>query len=213
MRHGLAINATDRGHYEEARRELQLVLEGAERRYGTDHPRIAEILYSLGRSERYLGDYAAAEQILRRAHEIRVATLGEAHPQTAYALADWGVTLRAQGRSDEGCAAVREAFSVLETRVDPRHPNWRAARGIVTSCDIEAEDLEVAATRLESWADAGGAKTFDDPEGEGAVPASPFEAAAGARRARAGARLARREPRHARVDLRHCPSPPVGGPE
>ncbi len=74
----------------------------------------AYIEYMLGATYESLGERAMGEQHLRRAHELRLASLGEADPQTINAALHLSSTILRQGRYDEAEALLQRTIAASE---------------------------------------------------------------------------------------------------
>jgi len=125
------------GRFAEAEPLLRRALEIREAALDPDHPgranilntatmlSTATILQSLGVLLRHQGRYGEAEPLLRRALEIREATLGPDHPDTALSLNYLGVLLRFKGRFAvaEAEPLLRRALEIRKAALRSDHPD------------------------------------------------------------------------------------------
>ena len=84
---------------------------------GEDHPDFAATLNSLAGLYDSMGNYAAAEPLLRQAMEIRRVALGENHPDFATSLNNLAGLCAGAGRPLEALPIMRQAASVEERTI------------------------------------------------------------------------------------------------
>ena len=95
----------------DAERQLLAELEEAERTEG-DPLTLADSLYRLAILRRQQGESAEAEQLYRRALEIRERQQGPDHPDVAIVLNNLGVLQATEGDSDAAQALLERALSI-----------------------------------------------------------------------------------------------------
>jgi len=87
----------------------------------------ARLLEAMALVYRELRDRERADSLLRRSLEIRRATLGPRHPETASALFALGLVARGRGRYDESVADFRAAWEIRRDALGPEHPQTTEA--------------------------------------------------------------------------------------
>ena len=88
-----------------------------------DQPGIeAAVRHTIGNTYRSLGLYAAGEEHLGRALEIRRRLLGEEHPDTLESMEQLARLLRARGRYDEAEAQFAKVLSIRRRTLGEEHP-------------------------------------------------------------------------------------------
>jgi tetratricopeptide (TPR) repeat protein len=114
-------------HQQDALPLVERSLALRERLFGTEHVEVAESLFILGRlKSRGFADYAAAEQLLKRAIGIRERLVGPADPALAPVLSELGMALWRTGTYDEGQTALRRAVAIGERTDEPELHKWLA---------------------------------------------------------------------------------------
>jgi len=91
---------------------LRAAIELAER-FGPTDPRLAKSLYRLGVFERDRGDYAEAEALLRRAWQIREASLGPTDPDVARSLEALGQLYQMRGDHSQAEEMYKRALKLV----------------------------------------------------------------------------------------------------
>jgi tetratricopeptide (TPR) repeat protein/tRNA A-37 threonylcarbamoyl transferase component Bud32 len=87
-----------------------------------DQPEVgAAVRFTLGRTYRGLGLYPEAETQLRKALELRRATLPPGHPEIAASLGELGIILQYMGSYAEAEALFREALAIRVGTVGTEH--------------------------------------------------------------------------------------------
>lgn len=101
----------------------------------------AQMLDALGRVNSQLGRFAEAEQMLRRALELRRARLGDTHADVAATLTHLSDVLAQSGRMDEARRLSREALAIQRRVLGPNHPDVAVALATMAG---RAPDLAAA---------------------------------------------------------------------
>jgi tetratricopeptide (TPR) repeat protein len=117
----------DIGRYAEAQTHLVRALSLAERRYGSEHPRLAAALNNLGTVEKELGDYSGAETHLQRALAITERVHGLIHPLVATIVRNLGDLYLELGDLDSAELYSARALEVCEQRHGAEHPETATA--------------------------------------------------------------------------------------
>ncbi|MEM9460526.1 MAG: serine/threonine-protein kinase [Myxococcota bacterium] len=115
----LAVTLAQKGDIEGSIQIHAEALEQAESLYGPMHPSLATELNNFGAAWIQRGDMVRAEQLIRRALEIRQASLRPDHYSVLESQLNLGITLVGLGRLDEALASLRAAQSHAR-EADPR---------------------------------------------------------------------------------------------
>jgi serine/threonine-protein kinase len=83
----------------------------------------AQMLDALGRVNDQLGRFDDAEQMLRRALELRRARFGNDHADVALTLKNLASVLSQKDRSEEALSTYREALAIQQRVLGPSHPD------------------------------------------------------------------------------------------
>ena len=118
----LAVTLAEKGDIEGSIQTHAEALELAESLYGPMHPSLATELNNFGGAWLQQGDAARAEQLIRRALEIRQASLRPDHYSVLESQLNLGVALADLGRLDEALAILRTA----ESHASEAEPRVRA---------------------------------------------------------------------------------------
>jgi serine/threonine-protein kinase len=108
--------------YQDARQAEEEALALQRELYGSEHTAVATTLLNLATVHMDLGDFAAAERILRESLAIREKLLGPDHPDVAVAFNNLGNTLQRAGRLDEAETAQRRALAIRRAALGEEHP-------------------------------------------------------------------------------------------
>ena len=117
------------GLYQAAEEPLRSVLEIRRRRFGNEHPDVAEALDDLGSLLRRRAEYDAAEALYREALTIRRALYGDEHRDIATSLNLIGTVLYRKGDYAASEPLMRDALAMAERLLDrsdadfPTHVN------------------------------------------------------------------------------------------
>jgi tetratricopeptide (TPR) repeat protein len=109
------------GRYGEAVSIAQRAVELAERRFGPDHPHVAQSLEKVATLYYKQGRHAEAEPLYRRALLVAEKALGASHLDVGTLLNNLAVLLHTQGRYDDAEPLFKRALSVRETALGPDH--------------------------------------------------------------------------------------------
>jgi hypothetical protein len=132
------------GDYRGAVEAAKLTGDVSRRLQGPDHHDTMTARHHQGDYLRRLGAYHEAEQVLRRVHTRRAATLGARHHETLETAAALAMTLYLLGRSEESLTWIRRAVDGQRRTLGNDH----------------AETLRSRAYALEFLAHAGRTQTF-----------------------------------------------------
>jgi tetratricopeptide (TPR) repeat protein len=127
----LATIATNRGwaarlagNFDDARHQLERALRIGRAAFGQRHASLAPALDQLGELEREVGNLEASIERFAESGELRDATLGADHPETATTLLGMGRTFIAMGKIETARAALAAALRI--TLAHPGAPRRRA---------------------------------------------------------------------------------------
>jgi serine/threonine-protein kinase len=140
------------GHYDAADSLNTILLGGARRLHGDEHPRVADILINLGASQVDRGRYAEADPFYREAIGILEDFHGADHFRTASALTMLGRALVYQAQFDEGVPLLERALAVQERVNGPVHPRVASALNDLGSAALQRGHLDVAEARFRRMA-------------------------------------------------------------
>ncbi|WP_161956746.1 serine/threonine-protein kinase [Sphingosinithalassobacter portus] len=132
------------GQFDEAERQVQLVLALAERRYGPDHPRLTLPLSDLGRIAQHRGQTEAAVGWHRRARDIAIAAFG---PNAASVLSHRNNLALALQTAGDLAGAVRELRAIYALRLD------REGAGALSTGEV-AQNLGTLLVRSGAYGEA-----------------------------------------------------------
>jgi tetratricopeptide (TPR) repeat protein len=152
-RRGVADALTRLERHDEARAEIAQALAIARAAHGEQHVQIAEIEASYARIEARAGDARAEAAHLERAVTIREALAPDA-VETQALRGDYGASLAALGRIDEGLAILEDALPRLEGLLGPLHPSVAGARIHLGLSLVQADRLDEAAAAFTAAAEA-----------------------------------------------------------
>jgi eukaryotic-like serine/threonine-protein kinase len=110
----------------------------------------AELFQTLGGLYRTLGRFDAADSLLARALDERVALFGEPHPDVARSLVALGELRVAQARHDEAEQLIRRALYIAERTLPPGHPELAGAATALGHVLQERGDYPGAIAQLEA---------------------------------------------------------------
>jgi tetratricopeptide (TPR) repeat protein len=109
------------GRFREAVPLAQRVLAINERRFGPDHPIVANSLYNLAMLYVNAGSYADAEPLYRRALAIYEKARGPTHPEVADALDNLASVYNYQGRYADAEPLYKRSLAMREKALGPDH--------------------------------------------------------------------------------------------
>jgi tetratricopeptide (TPR) repeat protein len=84
---------------------------------------IAPLLHRVGRCQKSLGQYAAAEVSHRQASLLRKEALGPEHPDTLTSMSNLAQVLNRQGKYEEAEAMSRQELECTKKVLGPEHPD------------------------------------------------------------------------------------------
>lgn len=117
---GGASEKADARVVQDTERQLLAQVREAERK-GTNDLALADTLYNLAILRRQRGEFADAEQLYRRALEIRERVQGPQHPDVAATLNNLAGLEAAQGRYDAAQPLLERALSIREAALGKQH--------------------------------------------------------------------------------------------
>lgn len=118
-----AVYLQGRAAFAEAKGFLEQALALHEAEYGTEDPRVASVLRSLGSVLHDLGDLGGARSCFERALGIDVATYGPDHPEVARDVNDLGSVLMDLGDLPAARKHLERALSIDEATYGPDDPS------------------------------------------------------------------------------------------
>jgi centrosomal protein CEP104 len=107
-----------------------------ERRYGPQHPAVAEAASNLAIVYNQCGEPGRALPLYRRALEIWEAVYGAFHPDVAHTLTDIAVILLEHGRDDDGRALLSRALEIQTELLGEDHPDCVAIRDVLEEMQL-----------------------------------------------------------------------------
>lgn len=107
---------------------------------GEGRPEVATVLASLAAVRHALGDYTSAEQLYRKALNIRERTLTPNHITTAATMESLAETCAARGRFAEAVSLCNRALSIREMTLGANDASVRVARKRIADLQLEAPE-------------------------------------------------------------------------
>ena len=89
---------------------------------GEEHPAYATSLYNLALLYHALGNFPAAESLLREASDILRKSSGEEHPAYASSLYNLALVYRAMGNDPAAAPLLLQARNILRKSLSEEHP-------------------------------------------------------------------------------------------
>ncbi len=124
----------------------------------------ADANWFLGLSERKLGHFEQADTAFRRNLDLRRKTLGEDHPLTAWALADYAEFLVTRGQFARAEPMLKQARAIFVGTLGPNHPEALSPLYSLAVLRLEqdrpAEARDLLAPILAKYRDALGSDHF-----------------------------------------------------
>jgi tetratricopeptide (TPR) repeat protein len=111
----------DLGRYGEAAKMLVTSIDAAQLVGGSDHPRVAVLLWLLGSAQVHQGEYVGAEKAFKRALVIREQRLGLKHPEVALSCHDLAELYRRIGRYHLAKRNCLRALRIRRAHGEGRH--------------------------------------------------------------------------------------------
>ncbi len=121
--HRIAILDRLQGRYASAHARWLEALPLAERAYGVDHPRVADLLVSLGNVALAEGQLEQVGPAYERALAIYQRALGAEHPRVTYAFENLGALRDKQGRFEEARGYFTRSLEITERAMGANHPD------------------------------------------------------------------------------------------
>jgi tetratricopeptide (TPR) repeat protein len=144
----VAMNAVDRGQWQEAAELLREVLQRDERRFGKRHPysalsrsQLATVLGNLGQTEQ-------AEPMFQEALALQRELLPEGHPELATTIANLGSFYNRLRRFDEAAPCFEEALALRLRIHEPEHPTVLTARQQLAVLELGRGNAAAAETQF-----------------------------------------------------------------
>ena len=116
----------DAGKYQEAVPIAEKVMKYCEKKYGPEHPEVADSLNDLASLYGPMGQQAKAVPLYERALKIREKALGHEHPYVAIILNNLAETYREMGDYAKAEPLYKRAVKIFETKLGPTHQNTAA---------------------------------------------------------------------------------------
>ena len=110
------------GRYADAEGHWRSLLTLRQRRYGPEHPEVAQSLNNLALVLESQGKYAEAETLHQKALALRQKLLGPEHPDVATSLNNLALVLDSQGKYGEAEMLLRKALALRQKLLGPEHP-------------------------------------------------------------------------------------------
>ena len=107
--------------YDDAIATCRAGIAKLEEAYGTDDPRLAFALGTLGNVLRERRDTEEAVEVFKRSVQLREAAHGPEHPGVARALGNLGNAYEDLGRFDDALATMERGLKIQENAVGPEH--------------------------------------------------------------------------------------------
>lgn len=163
--------------YDLAERPLLRLLAITEAQ-GEGRPEVATVLASLAAVRHALGEHTSAEDLYRRALNIRERTLTPNHITTATTMESLAETCAARGRFAEAVSLCTRALSMREMTLGAGDASVRAARKRIADLQLEAPEESRMRTPPRSAPTVKSAAPVDEPpvERKPIVDASPLPA-------------------------------------
>jgi tetratricopeptide (TPR) repeat protein len=114
------ISEYQKGHYANAEKYLKKAIKRA-KTFEPNDPRLSISLNYLGLVHHVRAEYEQAEQAYKQALAIRVAALGEIHPDVAQSMNNLAEVYRAQRRYKEAVPLYNQAIEIWEESLGPDH--------------------------------------------------------------------------------------------
>ena len=83
----------------------------------------SKLLYKLAECSRKIGNYSKAEQLFRRALQLKEKVLGKGHPDTLGSMTGLAISLGQQGKFAEAEAMDRQTLQLIEKVLGKEHPD------------------------------------------------------------------------------------------
>jgi tetratricopeptide (TPR) repeat protein len=122
------------GDTQGARREFEAMIAGTERRFGPDHPRVADALVTLSTVEIADGHYDVAAAELDRAVAIDSTSRGAGHVNTAIYLLDRAQANHRRGAWEKALADAERATKLYVDAQGPDFPDLMITDTIAADC-------------------------------------------------------------------------------
>jgi eukaryotic-like serine/threonine-protein kinase len=121
--HRRAILAYMQGKLPAARADFEQAVALAEAAHGSRHPRVADMLVSLGNVLKAQAELARARASHERATAIYEAALGPDHPRVTFGLENLGTVLESSGDFAGAAALYARVVGICERSYGPSHPD------------------------------------------------------------------------------------------
>jgi tetratricopeptide (TPR) repeat protein len=121
---GNALFYYGQGLYTQAEPWLKQCLEVTKKRFGEEHPDVAQSLNNLALLYYSQGRYSEAEPLYLQALELRRRNLGEEHPHVATSLNNLALLYYSQGRYTEAEPLYLQALELRRRNLGEEHPDF-----------------------------------------------------------------------------------------
>ncbi|MCU0936760.1 MAG: tetratricopeptide repeat protein [Gammaproteobacteria bacterium] len=181
-----ATRALAQGQLAQAERLYVAALEEAQT-LGAEDPRLAAALNNLGVLYVRAQQFERADELYRKALEVRQKALGPSHPQVGQSLSNLAYLRQAEGKLEESESFAKRAVALLEGALGAEDPalvsplTQYAGLLRATKREREAEKVEERLKGLRAKAERGAAETpaagaDPTPAATAAAPAAPTPA-------------------------------------
>ncbi|CAM9732612.1 unnamed protein product [Ectocarpus sp. 4 AP-2014] len=134
----------ERQDWFECRAKYSILLPAEENVLGMDHLDVAITLHKFGVCASMVGRMEQAEELFRRALEIREVKLGVDHPDVAFTLHEFGACASEAGRMEEAEELLRRALAIREERLGVAHPDVARTVNELGVCAFKVGRMEEA---------------------------------------------------------------------
>jgi serine/threonine-protein kinase len=121
--------------------------------YGTNHPRVADDMVSLGEVQHDRTDDANAERYYRKALSINQSWYGKEHPRIALSMAAVAQSLIYQQRYEEAAVLLRDAVLMQERIFGKVHPQVAQGLNTLGLLEIRRKEYRDAESDFKRMAD------------------------------------------------------------
>jgi tetratricopeptide (TPR) repeat protein len=137
------------GRFSESRTHLDTSLKIREGIFGPDHPRVADSLNRLGNLDELLADYAKAQALYKRAHDIWTATFGPTDPITTRVQHNLGAVHVGIDDLPGAVAWYTQAINSERESLGPEHPATALSEANLAGVKLRLGETEDALDMLQ----------------------------------------------------------------
>ncbi|HKS55769.1 MAG TPA: tetratricopeptide repeat protein [Steroidobacteraceae bacterium] len=146
--HKLAEVLMLEGRYEEAAPLFESSLAAQMRLYGSNSPKVADVLESLANIRRVQGSLAEAEDYARQALRTRETALGREDMNTGYSCTMLAIVLTARGKYEEAEQVARQSLAIFDKTLPPDHQYVAASEHVLGEVLLAKGELAAAESTL-----------------------------------------------------------------